>query len=81
MYIYYITYSFSIAIRPHVCGSQNIIKQKKIEKIMQFPSIKSTPLWYGSDFFPNKRYYYAFIVQKCKKQTFLMKFHPKNLNL
>jgi hypothetical protein len=34
MYIYYITYKFSIAIRPHVCGSWNITKQKKIEKIM-----------------------------------------------
>jgi hypothetical protein len=34
MYIQYITYSFSTTIGPHVCGSLNITKQKKIEKIM-----------------------------------------------
>ncbi len=70
MYIQYITYNFSTAIGPHVCDSWNITKQKKIEKIMQCPLIKSPPLWYGSDFFSYKRYYYAFIVQKCKKHTF-----------
>jgi hypothetical protein len=32
MYIENIFYNFSMAIRPHVCGSQNITKQKKIEK-------------------------------------------------
>ncbi len=67
MYIQCITYSFSTAIRPHVCGSWNITKQKKIEKIMPCPSRKSPPLWYGSGLFPKKTYYYAFIVQKCKK--------------
>jgi hypothetical protein len=54
MYIYYITYNFSMSIGPHVCGSWNITKQKKIKKIMQCPSIKSPPLWYGSGFFPKK---------------------------
>jgi hypothetical protein len=56
MYIDYITYSFSVAIMPHVYDSWNITKQKKFEKAMQCPSIKSPPLWYGSDFSPkNKR--------------------------
>jgi len=32
MYVEYIIYSFSTAIGPHLCGSWNIIKQKKIEK-------------------------------------------------
>jgi hypothetical protein len=31
IYIKYITYNFSIAIRPHVCGSWNITQKKKIE--------------------------------------------------
>jgi hypothetical protein len=51
MYIQYITYNFSMAIGPHVCDSWNITKQKKFKKIIQFPSIKSPPLWYGSGFF------------------------------
>jgi len=37
---------------------------------MQCPSIKSPPLWYGSGFFLKQRYYYAFIVQKCKTHKF-----------
>jgi hypothetical protein len=45
MYTKYITYKFWIAIGPHVYDSWNIIKQKKIEKIIQCPSIKSPPLW------------------------------------
>jgi hypothetical protein len=45
-----ITYNFFIATGPHVCGSWNITKQKKNEKIMQYPSIKYLPLWYGSGF-------------------------------
>jgi hypothetical protein len=44
MYTKYITYKFSATIGPHVYDSRNITKQKKIEKIMQFPSIKSPPL-------------------------------------
>jgi len=79
--IKYITYSFSKAIGPHVYDSWNITKQKKIERIMQCPFIKSFPLWYGGDFFPKKRYYYAFITKKMQKNTFFwMEFHPKTLN-
>jgi len=55
MYIEYITYSFSIAIGPHVYDSWNITKQKKIEKIMQCPSIKSPLLQYGSGSPPKNR--------------------------
>jgi hypothetical protein len=71
MYIQYIIYNFSIAIGPHVCGSWNITKQKKIEKTMECRSIKSPPLWYGNGFFfLKRRYYYTIIVQKCKKHPF-----------
>jgi len=70
MYIQYIIYNFSTAIGPHVCGSWNITKQKKIEKIMQCPFIEFPPFLYGSGFLFLKRYYYAFIVQKYKKHTF-----------
>jgi len=81
MYIEYITYSFSMAIRPHVYDSWNITKQNHFEKIMQCPSIKSLPLWYGNGFFLKKRYYYAFIIKQMKKKhIFWMKFHPKTLN-
>jgi len=41
-----------MAIGPHVYDSWNITKKNKIEKIMQYPSIKSPTLWYGSGFFP-----------------------------
>jgi hypothetical protein len=37
-----------MAIGLHVCGSWNITKQNKIEKIMQCPSIKSPQIWQGS---------------------------------
>jgi hypothetical protein len=70
MYIEYITYNFSMAIGPHVDDSWNITKQKKIEKIMQCPSIKSPPLWYGSGFFFKIRYYYALIIKQMQKNTF-----------
>jgi hypothetical protein len=60
MYIKYIIYSFSMAIGHHVCDSWNITKQKKIEKIMQWSSIKSSLLWRGSGFFLKGGYYYAF---------------------
>jgi hypothetical protein len=50
IYIQYIIYNFSTAIRAHVCDSWNITKQKKIEKIMQCWFIKS-PLWYGGGSF------------------------------
>jgi hypothetical protein len=62
MYTEYITYSFSMAIGPHVYDSWSITKQKKNEKIMQCLFEKSLPLWYGSGFFLKIKYYYAFIV-------------------
>jgi hypothetical protein len=78
MYTKYIIYSFSMTIRPHVYDSWNIIKQKKFEKIMQYPFIKSPPFWYCSVFFLKIRYYYAFITKKMQKtHIFLMEFHPK----
>jgi hypothetical protein len=40
-----------MAIGPHDYDWWNITKYMKIEKIMQCPSIKSPPLWYGSHFF------------------------------
>jgi hypothetical protein len=66
MYKQYITYNFSMAS----CLWFMKHYQKKIEKIMQCPSIKSPPFWYGSDFLPKKRHYYAFIVQKWKITLF-----------
>ncbi len=61
---------FSVAIGPHVCDSWNIANQKEIEKIMQWPSIKSPPLWYDNGFLLKGRYYYAFIPKKMQKNTF-----------
>jgi hypothetical protein len=55
MYIEYIIYNFSVGIGLHVYDSWNISKQKKIEKLMQCPSIKSPPLWYGSGFSPKNK--------------------------
>jgi len=48
MYIKYVIYIILIAIGLHVCGSWNIIKQKKNEKTMQWPIIKSFFLSYGN---------------------------------
>jgi hypothetical protein len=56
-----------MAIKPHVYDSCNITKQKKIEKIMQCPSIKSPPFLYGSGFFLKIKYYYAFITKQMPK--------------
>ncbi len=67
-----------MAIGLHVCGSWNITKQKKIEKIIQCPFMKSLLLWYGSGFFLKKSYCYAFIAQKCKKIPFLNEISSKN---
>ncbi len=55
MYIEYRTYSFSMAIGPHVCQSWSITKQKEIEKIMQYPFTKSPYFWYGSGVFLKKK--------------------------
>ncbi len=70
MYIEYEYYNFSITIGSHVYDSWNTTKQKKIEKIMQCPSIKSPPLWYGNGFSLKIKYYYAFIIKQMKKNTF-----------
>jgi hypothetical protein len=70
MYTKYIIYSFSTATGLHVYDSWNITKQKKIEKIIQFPSIKSPPFWYGSDFFLKKDIIMHSLVNKSKKNTF-----------
>jgi len=81
MYIEYIIDNFSMAIRLHVYDSWNVTKQKKIEKIMQCPFIKSPHFLYGSGYFSKKRYYYAFITKQMKKKhIFWMEFHPKTLN-
>jgi hypothetical protein len=81
MYTEYIHYMFSITIGPHVYDSWNIIKQKEIEKIMQCPSIKSPPLWYGSGFFLKWKYYYAFIAEKMQKNNFFLNgISSKSLN-
>jgi hypothetical protein len=81
MYIKYITYSFLTAIRPHVYDSWNITKQKKIEKIMQFPFIKSPLLWYGSGFSLKIRYYYACITNNYKTTHFLNGISSKNFKI
>jgi hypothetical protein len=70
MYIEYIIYSFSTAIRPHVYDSWNDTKQKKFKKIMQCPFIKSPSFLYDRGFFFKLRYYYAFITKQMKKNTF-----------
>ncbi len=78
MYTKYIIYNFSMAIGLHVYDLSKITKQKKIEKIMQDPSIKSPPLWYGSDLFLKICYYYAFIIKQMQKTHFLNEISSKN---
>jgi hypothetical protein len=68
-----------MAIGPHVYDSWNVTKQKKIEKIMQYPFIKSPPFWYGNGFF-NIDIIMHSLLNKCKKHIFWMEFHPKTLN-
>jgi hypothetical protein len=62
MCIKYMTYIFSMAIGPHVCGSWHITKPNKNEKIIQCPPIKSSPFSLGNISPPKIRIYYAFIV-------------------
>jgi hypothetical protein len=76
---YYITFSFSTTIGLHVYDSWNITKQKKIEKIMWFPFIKSPPLWYGSGFSLRYIYYYAFITKQMQKNTFVYGISSKKI--
>jgi hypothetical protein len=77
IYTKYITYSSLTTIVLHVYDSWNITKNKKIEKIMQFSSIKSPPFWYGNGIFP-KRYYYAFIIKQMQKTHFVNEISSKN---
>jgi p-aminobenzoyl-glutamate transporter AbgT len=53
-----------------VIHETNITKQKEIEKIMQYPFIKSLFLLYVIGFFLKGKYYYAIITKKMKKKTF-----------
>jgi hypothetical protein len=63
----------------HVCASQNITKQKNIEKIMQCPFIKSPSFLYGSVFFLKRIDYYAFIAEQLNKNHFLNEISYENL--
>jgi hypothetical protein len=63
MYIKYVNYILSMAIKPHVCDSWNITKQKK----NVFSSLKSPPLWYGSGFFIFKNITMHFVPNKLKQ--------------
>jgi hypothetical protein len=82
MYVEYITYSFSTAIGPYVCGSWNITKQKKIEKIMECPSIKSVPLWYCNGFSPKIKTLLWIYCSKIQKNThFLNEISSKILKI
>jgi hypothetical protein len=56
------------------------LPKKQFEKIMQCPSIKSPPLWYGNGFSPKNMTLLLHVKQMQKKHIFWMKFHPKTLN-
>ncbi len=58
--------NFLSAIGFHICSSQNITKQKKSEKIMQCPTIKSLYLSFGIGFFFKYINYFSFITRKLK---------------
>jgi hypothetical protein len=79
MHNIYITYIFSMTIRPHDCGSWHIIKPKKNERIILCPLIKSSPFSYGNGYVPKLRVYYAFIVHKIQKNTFFEWIFKQNL--
>jgi hypothetical protein len=59
----YITNNFLMIMRFHVCGSWNITKKMKCEKIMQWRFIKFSHISYGNGFFIIRRDYYAFIAK------------------
>jgi hypothetical protein len=69
--IKYVTYIFSMAIRPHVCGSSHITKPKKNEKLIQCPPIKSPP------FFLKVMVFMHLLFKKCKKTHFFNGFSIK----
>jgi hypothetical protein len=78
MHIWYIIYSFSTTIGLHVCGSWNIFKQKKLKRIMQFPSLKSPPLWYSSGFFPIRMILLCIYSKMQNNTHFLNEISSKN---
>ncbi len=68
-----------MVIELHVCSSWNITKQKKIRKIMQCQTIKSSLLLYGGGVsFPYKRNILYLLLLKCKKTFFEWNFILKN---
>jgi hypothetical protein len=63
----------------HVYGSWNITKQKKLKIIMQWPFIKSPPIWYDSGFPPIYIYMHMHLLFKNEKNThFLNEISSKN---
>jgi len=69
MYIQYIIYNFSMAIRPYVCGSWNITKQENWEKNAM--SIYKSPFYiYGNGFSPKKKTSLCIYCSKMKEKHF-----------
>jgi hypothetical protein len=62
----YTTYKFSTTIGPHVCGSRDITKQNKIEKLCN-ADLQNLLLFNMVVVFIEK-YYYAFIVKQMQKK-------------
>ncbi len=61
---------------------ETLSKKKENWKKMQFPSIKSPPLWWSSGFFLRIGYYYAFITEQMQKKThFLNEISSKNFKV
>jgi len=48
---------------------------------MQYPSIKSPPLWYGSGFFPKKVIIMHLLCKNAKNTHFLNEISSKTLSL
>jgi hypothetical protein len=48
---------------------------------MQWPSIKAPPFCYGSGIFVKTNIIMHLLFKNAKNTFFLMKFHPKTLNL
>jgi len=69
-----------MAIRPHVCDSWNITKQKEIEKTMHCSSIESPTIWYGGGFSWKEDVIMHSLQKKCKITHLKKKIHPKVLN-
>jgi hypothetical protein len=67
-----------MAIRPHVCDSWNITKQKEIEKTMQCSSIKSPTIWYGGGFSWKEDIIIHSLLKKCKITHFFNEISSKS---